>query len=269
MFQLIKNTVNKAKFLDLLLQEEKDHFNFLGPNEESHQQLLELINNGYLKLENFVQKEDLQKINLAIQEAGLISQQLSNNPCSTYRIYEVESKVKIVNDVLTSNTRLTNLVNNYFNGKNHFCSTIFQTSYPVHNDTVSTGFGSEGFHFDGYFKRLKAMLLLSDVNIENGPLTYVPKSNQLNSFNKLEKMKDHYLGKAIFNDEIPDHTYYTKSEEEQFKLSEMSISLTGKAGDLIIFETRGLHKAGVIKNGSRKVLVNYYRPADKGKKTSN
>jgi hypothetical protein len=88
------------------------------------------------------------------------------------------------------------------------------------------------FHCDSdYIKFLKIFLLLTDVDDENGPFQFVLKSHRGNR---------HVAGR------MPDSEIVTKSDT--------LFNGTGEAGDLIIVDTRGWHKAKPVEIGHRTLL---------------
>lgn len=109
-------------------------------------------------------------------------------------------------------------------------------------------------HIDSYRHQLKYVIAIEDVSIENGPTEYLPKSHKfriellLNYFltwiyeKKIVKgMKQHLSSKIIKS--------YTNSKRELLTLNK---------GDLLIFNSRGLHRASDIRSGSRNLLWFYF-----------
>ena len=121
------------------------------------------------------------------------------------------------------------------------------------NNNTITGLGRR-WHVDSWRHGLKVMLLLSDVEIKNGPMVVIKKSNKLfcNCMNFYNKISSFLRCIPNFNS---NHLQYNSSDIYN---KENIVELKGKAGDLFIVDTRMLHRAGVMKNGEREVLWNYF-----------
>ena len=109
----------------------------------------------------------------------------------------------------------------------------------------------DGWHRDtAHNKQIKAIMYLSDVDKSNGPFQYIKKSH-----NTINFIKDSITGNFNFNqnrfidEEISRLVSRNESRIETF---------LGKAGTLILVNTRGLHRGMPIENGSRYALTNYY-----------
>jgi ectoine hydroxylase-related dioxygenase (phytanoyl-CoA dioxygenase family) len=98
------------------------------------------------------------------------------------------------------------------------------------------------------------MLLLSDVETKNGPMIVIKKSNQLfcKSMKFYNKISSFLRCFPNFNS---NHLQYNSSDIYN---KENIVELKGKAGDLFIIDTRMVHRAGVMKDGNRQVLWNYF-----------
>lgn len=123
------------------------------------------------------------------------------------------------------------------------------------------GLGREGFHTDNADYGLKTMLLLTDVPIDNGPLTYCSGTHRL-GFNPFTVVKEAKVLKYLFNMNTMS-LYFTEDEATRWGLNERAIPLTGAKGTLIFFETRGCHKAAPLLQGERKVLWGSFGLRDK------
>jgi len=105
-------------------------------------------------------------------------------------------------------------------------------------DSVPGNLGSGGgVHRDSpYAHQIKMIWYLSDVDEENGPFQYVAESHR-----SVIKTRHLYpLGVTRFD-----------------RFHESSITLTGKAGTLLICDTKCLHRGAPIKKGSRYALTLY------------
>lgn len=114
---------------------------------------------------------------------------------------------------------------------------------PVEGNRGSGG----GWHRDSAFQpQFKAILYLSDVGSENGPLQYVRGSNRLRS--------------VLHSLEIDARTGITRFEEHDFTATDPVDTLIGDAGTLLLVDTRGMHRGAPILAGERWAITNYYFP---------
>ena len=103
-------------------------------------------------------------------------------------------------------------------------------------------------HIDSYKNYLKIIILLSDVDENNGPTTMV------NSSINHPIMRAHYEKKAS------DKTAGLLSRADANKVVKDcgTSKLIGNAGDIYIVNTKNLHWAGSFKKGIREILWLYY-----------
>ena len=117
-----------------------------------------------------------------------------------------------------------------------------------------------GWHRDDCNKKqFKCILYLNKVNLDNGPFQYIQKSQRIGR-NLIEK---------ITNNQTVYKTRYSEVEISQYikKFNADINTLTGNPGDLIIVDTRGLHRGKPLINGVRYALTNYVFPDTNFEKT--
>ncbi len=109
-----------------------------------------------------------------------------------------------------------------------------------------------GWHRDwAVNKQIKAMLYLTDVNEKNGPFQFFEGSHR-----PLAVIDDSFVYKFAFN-----QSRFTDEEiarMQQKKDPRKFHTLTGKAGTLVLVNTRGIHRGKPIEAGTRYALTNYY-----------
>lgn len=109
-----------------------------------------------------------------------------------------------------------------------------------------------GWHRDWAMnKQIKAILYLSDVNSTSGPFQYLEGSQK-----HYNVIRDCYLEKLDFN-----QNRFADSEIEHLIAKKYPSELhtfTGKAGTLILVNTRGIHRGMPLEQGVRYALTNYY-----------
>lgn len=107
-----------------------------------------------------------------------------------------------------------------------------------------------GWHRDSvHQRRLKPILYLSDVSEENGPYQHLMVSQTARS-----------LLKTISEAGIKfKQNRFTQAEVEKIaRLGKNEIkTMTGKAGTLLLTDTRAIHRGAPIQKGSRYALTNY------------
>lgn len=109
-----------------------------------------------------------------------------------------------------------------------------------------------GWHRDSpYTNQFKTIIYLTDVCEENGPFQYIKGSHKRGSYKKVsEVLKGYNYGKMRFSDE--EVGLVTKHVDG---LSNLTV--TGKAGDMLLVNTRGLHRGKPLTNGIRKAVTTY------------
>lgn len=120
------------------------------------------------------------------------------------------------------------------------------------------------FHSDTWRHRLKAFLYLTDVDSENAPLVYLPKSHygfwrfgidkELWQFTKTKS--DTFL--ADVDSQYAGTLFPHQSSYVLRKLKSKEIEAIGKAGTLVIFDARGLHRSKPLISGDRVILSSYW-----------
>lgn len=127
------------------------------------------------------------------------------------------------------------------------------------------------FHRDASGGDLKAIFYLSDVGTKNGPFTYVLGSHRA-KIRRIDDLiceaNDHRLSatdkssRSLFaalpkslrkkgafgNDVLP-------GSETANKIAARSWSIEGEAGSIVVFDTKGVHRGGMVESGERRVIT--------------
>ena len=105
---------------------------------------------------------------------------------------------------------------------------------------------AQDLHFD-VKKTLKFFLYLNDVTTVNGAFSCVPRSHK-----KSEKIRNKYGNEISYENRHLTRQLDYKKEDV--------VPIEGKAGDLIIFNTDVWHRAGIVREGERRVMRGHTRP---------
>ncbi len=105
-------------------------------------------------------------------------------------------------------------------------------------------------HFDQWKVRLKFFLLLSDVGDEQAPFVYYSGSHRPGRWRERADKRVSRTGFAKF----PAARVAAVQRREGFQRR----VFTGRAGDLVIADTRGLHAGSVLRSGERLLAVRLY-----------
>jgi hypothetical protein len=136
----------------------------------------------------------------------------------------------------------------YFGSDKVRCElTMYQKSWP--KDSIDDLPGGE-FHEDDNKRNLKFFIYLTDVNEDNGPFCYVPKTHSLR---KHEKYIRWFLWEVFHTRK---YLYSFKLDQKQCELDEVKV--TGSAGTVFCADTTGYHRASAPLIGERQVFVVSY-----------
>jgi hypothetical protein len=116
--------------------------------------------------------------------------------------------------------------------------------------TENNGSG-DGWHRDAHDFQFKAILYLSDVDIENGPFEYLAGS---------QKKWRAALDTAVGGLPSAPNTRYEPVLVDRLlsRYGAKPDRFVGHAGTLLLVNTSGLHRGQPLKSGSRYALTNYY-----------
>ena len=175
---------------------------------------------------------------------------------SDYRIWSAQQKNKLVNDLFSNNIDIKQIGERYLKS-NISLQTTMAAKLTYQPGNLGSG---QGWHRDSYSAQYKSMCYLSNVDEDSGPFEYVIKSHTYkNIYNELvlnNKTKERYR----FSRFEPD---FVASYMERFNLK--SEKFYGKKGEIIIFDSRGVHRGHPINKGKRYAITNYFIKASQNK----
>lgn len=228
----------------------KDAFSKMNLNLDPNQKkiLLEVEKKGFCIIPNFYLKNEYTQNRNEIDKLikKYQSQIVTDKEGSDHRIWGAD--------------RVSTLIQKFF--ANDFIGKIIKAHEQTDNITGFTlaarleykpdNLGSGGgWHRDwAVNKQIKAILYLSDVYTDSGPFQYVEGSH-----NHLDIIRDCFINNFKFNQ----NRFSDTEVEKIIKRNPSKLkTLSGKAGTLILVNTRGIHRGMPIKQGVRYALTNYY-----------
>lgn len=209
--------------------------------------ILMLRKNGLVSIDNFMSKADCDQL------VGEISAQLGSKDAasiteSDLRLFEAEKSLASLEKFYSDKSLL----------RIGFC----YLGMPIRNSgtmanivpasTIDIGSGGS-WHRDSNFPQYKAMIYLSDVDfIEDGAFQYFPRSNKMT----------YIIQESIKSKRSISDSRWTNGEVLMTHKGQ-PVSITGKAGTLVLFDTSLLHRGAPNSNRfsrPRTAITNYYYP---------
>lgn len=209
-------------------------------NWDKHLILETLKEDGVLVIKNFINNENLKHLNTEFDSFMLepTSDWIKNHPDLDLAKFVDRKSIPEnypVTKKIFSDTLMENLVFDYFQNK----SMEANNKIWIIKDEVGVSHIAQDLHFD-ISRTLKFFLYLNDCTAENGAFKCVPKSHRTIT-KSLRQNKDG------LNSENRD---FTRVPEK----NDLAVSVEGKAGSLIIFDTDTLHQAGICSKGDRRIM---------------
>jgi hypothetical protein len=215
-----------------------------------------LKKNGLIKLDDFYDREYLKKVNSKFTEHALNSfadfkftvhpsfKHLSNIDKNNINYYEVQKLTNYIylkepllflDDILIllNNQKLLFLLQDYFSCIPKLTGINIRRSFVNNLSDMETNH----YHRDeNSYNFLKMFIYLNDVNLDGGPFTYVVGSHK--DKNKIQGQY-HFNDAQINNKYLKDNIFYA----------------TANLGDIIIANTRALHKGTKVEKKERTMIT--------------
>ncbi len=211
-------------------------------NYEIEKYVNSLKDNGYLILKNLISLKTVKDIKGYIESLSLGPKEriTSDNHHSLLEISNNKKVLKIASTFFKENAApIQGLLFKY------------PTQQPIHQDTV---------HFSTFPRdlMLASWVALEDINIDNGPLEYIPNSHLIPSFSHYEYPTRHTHRNK---NSISYYEQYEKEISQLIKKLKLKKSFfLAKAGDCIIWHPRLMHGGNQIpkENLTRYSYVTHY-----------
>lgn len=245
----MKALVNEFKWIikqfDNLMFNSLNKQNLIS-SEEDLMFLEQVKKDGYVVINEYYSKEwcaaKIEKLNTLIEMYR--SDIWVDENESDHRVYGAERLDTSFIDFY-EDERINNILQTY-EGANYSDGFVLGGKLTAKEKNLGSG---GGWHRDtAWAKQTKAIVYLQDVIDQNGPFQYIKKSHKLaNQISRSFKYKFWFRKYRFQEHEIE------KMKNEKTP----TVTLTGKAGTVILVDTRGIHRGKPIVRGERYALTNY------------
>lgn len=224
---------------------------FKSPPEEITDYVAQLRENGIVHIKKFLTDEELivmkndfegfvnyiktDKANVDDAGAGFTEDFFSKKENAYYSTNPFKYSEQLIKSC--SSKKLTSIINHYFRADTYIYRAGAARILPID----STGYGSFQWHHDAWGKSVNVMFLLSDVEEGDQAMTYILGSQKLHhSFEK-------FMHSRLSLD-------YCKERMANIKI----FTCRGKAGDIFIFDTNGVHSGNRTAGKERDTFIVSY-----------
>lgn len=213
--------------------------------------LEQLNKNGICVVENFW---DESKCEQAVED---IDRFIKENPEYLHPTAKADKRIYGANNIsdqideFNRDPLLAQIASAY---NNEFTQAAFTLGayLPATHGNLGSG---EGWHRDAPTKQFKAIIYISDVELDNGPFQIIRNSHTLNNM-----IADTWTGRLSY-------PQYRITQQEVDRITnrnpERLDTYTARAGTVILVDTSAIHRGMPIRSGSRYALTNYYFPEDR------
>jgi hypothetical protein len=239
--------------------EKSKHFRTYAPNVEAapdKEIFEELVSDGVTVIRDFLDNKTIEKI---VSEVKKPIQAVANNnftgpqrtvfmpESGVYRILDVDKEISPASRAFFDHPFLQEtaaaLSTSGVNVKDRYV-----------DFKIGPGCEDGNFihHTDHWRLRFKTFLLLNDIGPDNAPFVYIKRSHREDHWRQRYD-REFYLQGYDFSTFTPQHA---RRITEKYGYEE--ISITGSAGDLIIANTRGIHRGSILRDGTRLQLAQLF-----------
>lgn len=211
--------------------------------------LTEIHRNGYLVIDNFLSNQDCSRLRSLIDAKldDVNVKRWTDELGSDNRLYYAEELHDDFRLIFDNN--MLNVVLNKLIGVKDPAKMLLAQRVDSKEGNIGSG---GGWHRDSpTTHQYKFLIYLSDVEIDNGPFEYIARSQR-----KFEILSSVFSGSFK-----PGQYRYDNQEIENYLMKNKRVydtKITGRAGTLVIVDTKGLHRGAPILANSRYTLFGYY-----------
>ena len=223
---------------------QQDFSKFEGREKEM---LLEIKKNGYVVIPDFLNEEFCQACIKDIEwmfenKKEFIHEETQYSDTRIFGAEDLSENIKKF-----ANHELLDKLANAYNAVPTCCGFTLAARIK----TTGHEYGSGGaWHRDSYFRQFKSLLYLNDVDENNGPFQIIRGSNTQDRISIDSKAANLEPMQCSFNQEIAEKIL--KDNPERL------ITLTAKAGTVVLVDSSAIHRGIPLKNGLRYALTNYF-----------
>jgi hypothetical protein len=173
------------------------------------------------------------------------------------RLWDIQKNNKLIKKEFLKNIIINDICKSYLGGKMN--ESRVYAEYKYKKLLIDPNMRA---HVDSPFKIIKVFLLLNDISIDNAPFSYYKKSH---TFNQWRILKDLLEFSQVDKKYFSHYANYSDIElskilREYPESISGRIDMTGKAGDVIITDNRGVHQGNILYDGYRLQLCLAYGP---------
>ncbi len=228
-----------------------------------HHHLQQFLQDGLLILENFLKPSQLLTVLKEVREKTDLYENRKEQGkqwLGNYRIAEIDRLVPSSRSFF-ENPQLMDLVKAYMSetAESYSRALVYKTQ-PGERNFVHL------FHFDDWKHRVKAFLYLFDVGPNEAPMVYLKGSHRSGLWRQQKEQEyfDYFQTDAdgrYLDEAAASCGCYLLPEVRnlQQRYGFQEHQCIGKAGTVVLFDTRGLHRASVLNKNSRLVLMNAWK----------
>ena len=238
----------------IIWQFRKRKFDNSNLDSKSKEILNSLEQNSYYIYKNFLNSKELKKIKTNVQNY------YKSNPEPFEKSIYYRSRNAIPHDIKFLDTYVKNkTVNEIMNNFHLMPVRVDKTTYEIkkglkNKKNVS---GEHFFHIDRNYGVLKFALLLTNVEIKNGPFSIIPGSHKLSKAHSLRS----FLYRVFHFFIEGEKDKISMSKVDKFIDPDKEKFLVGKSGDLLIVNTGAYHRGTDLEANSLRELIWMYTVA--------
>lgn len=209
----------------------------------------ELEKNGCVVIEDFISAEKCNKLiqigkKVMLENPNLVKSESNNSDLRVYSVDSIEKDFSLQSETIVIDSWAKKFYRT--NEIKHFQMLGYIRCL---KDNLGSG---GGWHRDSPFRhQFKFILYLSDVEEKNGPFQYIKGTHKERKIFKYCRKLGHSLSKFRFSDQEVEKICKEIPENE-------ILTITGKAGTLLIADVKGLHRGKPLLDGERWATTRYY-----------
>ena len=241
---LYRSCVNEVRYVFYNLRSR--HFQGLDAKTSLEAKLVsEIKDSSCVVLENYWTKEyaaDIKGKLAEFHDSGEPYVLGDHTRDEVVRIYHVERLLPELREF-----RFDPFITSVANAYNGFSS--YSGALVYQHDTIY-GREKSHYHVDSFVRQFKAMMYLDDVDMSNGPFSYIPGS---------QKLRRRYFKKQLRGRPGQKENVFNTADIDD--LLDKEVAVCAPAGSLLMFDATCIHRGAPQTESDRSVLMNYIMPS--------